>query len=76
MSKITKLRNENSAYDENIVFIRVDWDTYSNHEISVMNNIPRRSTLVLLRGDEELGRIVAGTSEAKIKSLMDLGLQT
>lgn len=73
---ISKLRSENTAYDENIVFIRVDWDTYSDHEISIMNNIPRRSTLVLLRGDEELGRIVAGTSEAQIKALMDLGLST
>lgn len=71
---ISKLRNENAAYNENIVFIRVDWDTYSDHEISIMNNIPRRSTLLLLRGDEELGRIVAGTSEAQIKSLIDLGL--
>ena len=73
---ISKLRSENSAYNENIVFIRVDWDTYADHEISVMNNVPRRSTLVLLRGDEELGRIVAGTSEAQIKSLMDLGLSS
>lgn len=73
---ISKLRSENGAYDENIVFIRVDWDTYSEHEISIMNNIPRRSTLVLLRGDEELGRIVAGTSEAQIKALLDLGLSS
>jgi thioredoxin 1 len=33
--------------------------------------IPRRSTLVLLKGREELGRIVAGTSKAEIKSLLD-----
>lgn len=71
---ISKLRSEHAAYDEKIVFIKVDWDTYSDHEITVMNNIPRRSTLLLLRGDEELGRIVAGTSEAEIKSLLDLGL--
>ncbi|MFK8076715.1 MAG: thioredoxin family protein [Granulosicoccus sp.] len=73
---ISKLRSDNTAYNENIIFIRVDWDTYSDHEISIMNNIPRRSTLILLRGDEELGRIVAGTSEAQIKALMDLGLST
>lgn len=73
---ISKLRSENAAYDEKIVFVRVDWDMYSDHEISVMNNIPRRSTLILLRGDDELGRIVAGTSEDEIKSLMDLGLSS
>ena len=32
------------------------------------------STLVVLRGDQELGRIVAQTGEADIRALMDLGL--
>lgn len=40
----------------------------------MFRSIPRRSTLIVLRGDEELGRIVAGTSEAQIKGLMDKGL--
>jgi thioredoxin 1 len=30
--------------------------------------------LLVLRGDRELGRIVAGTSEADIKALLDKGL--
>lgn len=71
---VWKLREENAAYDENIVFVRVDWDTYADHAVTVDRNIPRRSTLLLLKGDEELGRIVAGTSEAEIKKLMDMGL--
>jgi hypothetical protein len=36
--------------------------------------IPRRSTLVVLRGNQELGRIVAQTGRDEIKALMDTAL--
>lgn len=68
------LRKENPAYDKKISFIRVDWDAYGRHEVTSSRNIPRRSTLILLRGDKELGRIVAGTSKAQIQALLDKGL--
>ncbi|MEM6383160.1 MAG: thioredoxin family protein [Pseudomonadota bacterium] len=71
---INALREQNPAYDRAMTFIKVDWDTYRRHEVTTSRNIPRRSTLVLLRGDAELGRLVAGTGEAQIKALMDAGL--
>ncbi|HIP24447.1 MAG TPA: thioredoxin, partial [Rhodobacteraceae bacterium] len=71
---ITALRAANPAYDNAITFVRVDWDDYSREDITTSRNIPRRSTLVLLRGDQELGRIVADTRSAQIQALMDLGL--
>ena len=71
---IDQLRERNPAYDENMTFVRVDWDLYSDHEVTESRNIPRRSTLIVLKGDEELGRIVAGTNINKIKELMDQGL--
>ena len=71
---INSLRQENPAYDAAMVFVRVDWDEFGNHDVSTSRNIPRRSTLLVLKGDKELGRIVAGTSTAKIKELMDKGL--
>ena len=71
---IDQLRERNPAYDENMTFVRVDWDVYSDHEIVESRNIPRRSTLIVLNGEEELGRIVAGTDINKIQELMDLGL--
>ncbi|MFK7752137.1 MAG: thioredoxin family protein [Sedimentitalea sp.] len=71
---INALRAENSAYDASMVFVKVDWDTYKNEEVTVFREIPRRSTLIVLRGDDELGRIVAGTSKSQIKGLMDKGL--
>jgi thiol:disulfide interchange protein len=55
----------------NVTLMRVDWDTYQDKQIVRDMNIPRRSTLVLLKGDRELGRVVAQTSEAAIKGLLD-----
>lgn len=54
-----------------ITIMRVDWDTYRSADIVKDMNIPRRSTLVLLKGETELGRVVAQTSEAAIKGLLD-----
>jgi len=71
---INALRASDPSYDEKLTFIKVDWDTYKSHEVTAFRNIPRRSTLIVLRGEEELGRIVAGTSESQIKALMDTGL--
>jgi thiol-disulfide isomerase/thioredoxin len=71
---ISALRAANPAYDDAMTFVRVDWDTYMSHEVTVFREIPRRSTLIVLRADQELGRVVAGTSESQIKALMDTGL--
>ncbi|CAN0598520.1 unnamed protein product, partial [Ectocarpus sp. 12 AP-2014] len=51
-----------------------DWDQHSNSKLAKDLNIPRRSTLVALKGDKELGRIVAGTKSADIQALMDTAL--
>lgn len=71
---ITELRKQNRAYDNALTFVNVDWDQYSRDDLSIRLNIPRRSTLVALHGDQELGRIVAGTSKSDIKALMDRAL--
>jgi hypothetical protein len=71
---INALRGENAAYDQQITYIEVDWDLHSRSDLARRLNIPRRSTLVVLKGDEELGRIVAGTAVGDIKALMDKAL--
>ena len=71
---IKALKAANPAYEKDITFIQVDWDTYRNAEITRRMKIPRRSTLVVLKGDRELGRIVAGTGKAQIKGLLDTAL--
>ena len=71
---INALLKENPAYEQSVTFVALDWDKYARDELSARLNIPRRSTLVVLKGDQELGRIVAGTSKADIKALMDRAL--
>jgi len=71
---LKELRAENPQFDENLTFVKVDWDTYQGHAVTSSRNIPRRSTLVLLQGDKELGRIVAGTDKEAIKALINKGL--
>lgn len=71
---ISELRRTNPAYDRQITFITVDWDKYAKSKLSKDLGIPRRSTLVALKGNTEIGRIVAGTSKTDIKALMDAAL--
>jgi thiol:disulfide interchange protein len=71
---IDSLKAENPAYEQAVSFIKIDWDTYKEAEITKSLNIPRRSTLVVLKGEQELGRIVAGTGRAQIQALMDTAL--
>jgi len=71
---LAELKAGNPAYEEKIAFFVVDWDQYGKGELSRSLNIPRRSTLVALKGRNELGRIVAGTGKAEIKALLDRAL--
>lgn len=72
--RISALLAANPAYEANITFVRVDWDDFGRGELSTTLKIPRRSTLVVLKGDQELGRLVAQTSEGPIKRLLDTAL--
>ena len=71
---VDALRETNPKYDEAMVFVRVDWDNYRKHKITLGNKVPRRSTLVILRGEDEVGRLVSETREDRIKALLDKGL--
>lgn len=72
---IESLLSTNPGYKQAMSFVRVDWDIYSAAAVTTSRKIPRRSTLLVLKGDAELGRIVAGTSEADIKALLDTGMK-
>ena len=71
---INQLRERNPDYDKHITFVRVDWDKFGDHEVVEARNIPRRSTLILLNGEEELGRIVAGIDITEMKAMLDAGV--
>ena len=68
------LRAENPDYEAAITFINVDWDEYGTGDLAQALKIPRRSTLVLLKGREELARIVAGTAMDALRALLDKGV--
>lgn len=67
------LQAENAAYN-GIQILRVDWDIHRSGPLVATLAIPRRSTLVLMQGQTELGRVVAQTSQSAIAALLDLGL--
>ena len=71
---ISQIRERNPIYDKHIMFVRVDWNVYNDHEVTESRNVPRQSTLLILHGDEELGRMVGGYDINKMQGLMDLGL--
>ena len=71
---INVLRTKNPEYDKKMIFVRVDWDDYSQAPVTTSRNIPRRSTLIVLKGDKELGRVVAGTGFDQIQELLDKGI--
>jgi len=69
--RIEALRQTNPNYDENIMFVYVDFDQFGTSQISTKRGVFRHSTLILLKGDKELGRLTASTSEKQIKAMMD-----
>ena len=70
---INALKADNPAYDA-ITMVDVDWDKHGRSDLAQSLRIPRRSTLVVLKGEDELGRIIAGTGKGQIKELMDIAL--
>jgi hypothetical protein len=68
---LKKLRAGYPQYDKSITFILIDWDTFGSHAVTTSRNVPRRSTMVLIKGGMEIGRLVAQISEQKIRALLD-----
>ena len=68
------LRAANPAYDANLTFIQVDWDTYGSSALVTEFNVPRRSTIIALQGNVEKARTVAGTSQTDIQAVLDAAL--
>jgi len=71
---LNKLRGSEPKYNKIITFVLIDWDTYKRHAVTTSRKIPRRSTLVLYKNGEEVKRLVAQTSEDKIKKLLDTAI--
>ena len=59
---------------EQVLFVSLDWDDYRDDAFTKRLNIPRRSTLVLFKGTEEIGRLVAATKRSEIENLIRTAL--
>jgi thioredoxin 1 len=69
-----RLRAANPAYDKAIDFVVVDWDSYRDSALAKRLKVTQRATLIVLKGDKQLGRLDFETREKKIKALMDTAL--
>ncbi|WP_404402233.1 thioredoxin family protein [Pelagibacterium halotolerans] len=70
---IGALQAENEAYRE-VTIVQVDWDTHREGPLVAELGIPRRSTLVLMQGGEEIMRLVADTRREAIEGLFEAAL--
>ena len=62
------LLDSNPEY-RHVVHMKVDWDTWRDADIAKSLNVPRRSTLIMFNKGEEVGRVVAQTSQSAIEAL-------
>ena len=71
---LKKLRESFPAYNEKITFILIDWDINKDKRVTTSRRIPRRSTMVLIKGSREVGRLIGKTDEGSIKAFLNKAL--
>jgi len=57
-----------------VTVMRVEWDEHRGGALVKALSIPRRSTLVMFKGGQEVGRVVARTSRQDIETLFQAAL--
>ena len=62
------LMNENPAYRP-VTVMMIDWSVHSGSDIAQEHAVRRRSTLVMLSGGEEVGRVIGSTRRSDIEAL-------
>ena len=67
-------RSKNPAYDAAITFVEIDWDRYQAEALARRLKVYSRGTLIVLKGNAELGRMVYDTNAGKIHALLDTAL--
>ena len=65
---MSALVTENPAYQA-VTVMKVDWDVHSGSDVAKEHSVRRRSTLVMLSGGEEVGRVVGSTRRDDIEAL-------
>jgi thioredoxin 1 len=71
---LNELRAQNPAIDGELTLIRVDWDRHRGGDLVRRLAVPRRSTIIALRGETEIARLVAETGRPRIEALLQSAL--
>ena len=67
------LINANPDYTA-VTLMRVDWDEHRGGNLTEQLSVSRQSTLVMFKGGQEVGRVVAKTARADIEALFQTAL--
>ena len=70
MSALIKANTDYAA----VTVMRVDWNEHRGGALVKALSIPRQSTLVVFKGGQEVGRVVARTSRKDIEALFQAAL--
>ena len=70
MSALIKANPDYAA----VTVMRVEWDEHRGGDLVKQLSIPRRSTLVMFKGGQEIGRVVAKTGRADIEALFQAAM--
>ena len=65
---MSALIDENPDY-RTVTVMRVDWDEHRGGDIVQEHSVLRRSTLVMLNGGEEVGRVIGSARRDDIEAL-------
>ncbi|MEM7504314.1 MAG: thioredoxin family protein [Pseudomonadota bacterium] len=65
---MSALIDQNPKYQQVTVFV-LDWDTFSQADVTKELGVVRRSTLVMFKGGKEIGRVLGRTDNASIEKL-------
>lgn len=71
---ISDLKRDDPRYLSGLTFLDVNWDTYGRSVMAQRMKVERRSTLIALRGNDEIARIVAETDPRAVKGFLDTAL--
>lgn len=67
-------RAKNPGLDAAITFVEIDWDRYQAEALAKRLKVYSRGTLIVLKGEAELGRLVYDTNAGKIQALLATAL--
>lgn len=68
------IKAANPAYRERLRFVNVDYDTMGKSRMAQALKVPRRSTILVLKGKREIARVVEETRPERIQALLDAAM--